>query len=83
MQTLEYRSMRLIMRKAAWFPRGRSGLGGIAEGLFKMALGNRIGAAVDESFARDLFAQDIGGDHRGTATAERAAVIGENAGHDR
>ena len=37
------------------------GLGGIAEGLFKMAVGNRIGAAVDDGFARDLFAQEIGG----------------------
>ncbi|MEA5146323.1 MAG: phosphoribosylformylglycinamidine synthase subunit PurQ [Candidatus Limiplasma sp.] len=37
------------------------GLGGVAEGLFKMALGNRIGAAVDAAFARDLFAPAIGG----------------------
>ncbi len=37
------------------------GYGGVAEGLFKMALGNRVGAAVDEGFTRDLFAQEIGG----------------------
>lgn len=36
------------------------GFGGIAEGLFKMAVGNLIGAAVDAGFARDLFAQEIG-----------------------
>ncbi|HNX62488.1 MAG TPA: phosphoribosylformylglycinamidine synthase [Candidatus Limiplasma sp.] len=37
------------------------GFGGVAEGLFKMALGNGIGAKVDAAFARDLFAQAIGG----------------------
>ena len=37
------------------------GYGGIAEGLYKMALGNRVGAAVDDGFSRDLFAQEIGG----------------------
>ncbi|MFH1879656.1 MAG: phosphoribosylformylglycinamidine synthase subunit PurQ, partial [Bacillota bacterium] len=37
------------------------GYGGIAEGLFKMAVGNRVGAAVDNAFARDLFKQEIGG----------------------
>ena len=37
------------------------GLGGVAEGLFKMALGNGIGVRVDERFTRDLFAQEIGG----------------------
>ena len=42
---------------AAW----AVGYGGIAEGLFKMAVGNRIGAAVDAGFTRDLFAQEIGG----------------------
>ncbi|MBR3494847.1 MAG: phosphoribosylformylglycinamidine synthase [Clostridia bacterium] len=33
------------------------GLGGIAEGLFKMGLGNRIGTRIDEDFEGDLFAQ--------------------------
>ena len=37
------------------------GLGGVAEGLFKMAVGNRVGAAVDAGFTRDLFHQEIGG----------------------
>ena len=37
------------------------GFGGIAEGLFKMAVGNRLGAAVGKDFTRDLFAQEIGG----------------------
>ncbi len=50
----------LIVKKqiiSAW----AVGLGGIAEGLFKMAVGNRLGAAVDAGFTRDLFAQEIGG----------------------
>ncbi|MDD3410934.1 MAG: phosphoribosylformylglycinamidine synthase [Eubacteriales bacterium] len=34
-------------------------LGGVAEGLFKMALGNGVGAKAD--FAGDFFAQDFGG----------------------
>ncbi|MBN1777277.1 MAG: phosphoribosylformylglycinamidine synthase [Clostridiales bacterium] len=36
------------------------GFGGAAEGLFKMAIGNRIGVKVDETFDRDLFTQEIG-----------------------
>ncbi|MCE5343115.1 MAG: phosphoribosylformylglycinamidine synthase [Eubacteriales bacterium] len=51
---------RLIREKkvvSAW----AVGLGGVAEGLFKMALGNGIGAAVEASFPRGLFAQEIGG----------------------
>ena len=42
---------------AAW----ALGLGGIAEGLFKMGLGNAIGTRIDEDFEGDLFAQQIGG----------------------
>ncbi len=42
---------------AAW----ATGLGGVAEGLFKMALGNGIGARVADGFTRDLFAQGVGG----------------------
>jgi len=37
------------------------GLGGIAEGLFKMGLGNGIGTRIDDDFSGDLFAQQIGG----------------------
>ena len=37
------------------------GFGGVAEGLFKMALGNGIGAKVDPAFTRDPFAQAFGG----------------------
>ncbi len=37
------------------------GLGGIAEGLFKMGLGNAIGTRIDEDFDGELFAQQIGG----------------------
>ncbi len=37
------------------------GLGGIAEGLFKMGLGNAIGTRIDEDFEGELFAQQIGG----------------------
>ena len=36
------------------------GLGGAAEGLFKMGLGNAIGVRMDEDFEGDLFAQQIG-----------------------
>jgi len=42
---------------AAW----AVGLGGIAEGLFKMALGNRISIKVADGFPHDLFAPHIGG----------------------
>ena len=42
---------------AAW----ALGLGGIAEGLFKMGLGNAIGTRIDEDFEGELFAQQIGG----------------------
>ena len=42
---------------AAW----ALGLGGIAEGLFKMGLGNAIGTRIDEYFDGDMFAQQIGG----------------------
>ncbi len=37
------------------------GFGGIAEGLFKMALGNGIGAKVNAGFTRGLLVQEIGG----------------------
>ncbi len=37
------------------------GLGGVAEGLFKMGLGNAIGTRIDEDFDGELFAQQIGG----------------------
>ena len=42
---------------AAW----AVGLGGVAEGLFKMGLGNAIGTRIDDDFDGDLFAQQIGG----------------------
>ncbi len=42
---------------AAW----ALGLGGIAEGLFKMGVGNAIGTRIDEDFEGELFAQQIGG----------------------
>ncbi|MGN0793962.1 MAG: phosphoribosylformylglycinamidine synthase [Aristaeellaceae bacterium] len=42
---------------AAW----ALGLGGIAEGLFKMGLGNAIGTRIDDDFEGELFAQQIGG----------------------
>ncbi len=59
MQTLNtlYKLIRKKHVVAAW----AVGYGGIAEGLFKMAIGNRIGVRVNEGFARDLFRQDIGG----------------------
>lgn len=41
---------------AAW----ALGLGGVAEGLFKMGLGNAIGTRMDDDFEGDLFAQQIG-----------------------
>ena len=41
---------------AAW----ALGLGGVAEGLFKMGLGNAIGTRVDDDYEGDLFAQQIG-----------------------
>ncbi len=37
------------------------GLGGVAEGLFKMGLGNAIGTRIDDDFDGALFAQQIGG----------------------
>ncbi len=36
------------------------GLGGVAEGLFKMGLGNAIGTRIDDDFTGDMFAQQIG-----------------------
>ena len=42
---------------AAW----ALGLGGAAEGLFKMGLGNGLGTRIDDDFEGDLFAQQIGG----------------------
>jgi len=59
MQTLHALYQAIAAKKvvSAW----AVGLGGIAEGLFKMAVGNRIGAVVDKAFTRDLFAQEIGG----------------------
>ena len=36
------------------------GFGGIAEGLFKMGIGNGIGSQIDCGFNEDLFAQSIG-----------------------
>ncbi len=36
------------------------GLGGIAEGLFKMGLGNGIGTRIDDDYSDDLFDQRIG-----------------------
>ncbi len=59
MQTLNtlYKLIRKQHVVAAW----AVGYGGIAEGLFKMAIGNRFGVKVSEHFTRDLFAQDIGG----------------------
>ena len=42
---------------AAW----ALGLGGVAEGLFKMGLGNGIGTRIDDDYDGDLFAQQIGG----------------------
>ena len=41
---------------AAW----ALGLGGVAEGLFKMGLGNAIGTRVDDDYEGDMFAQQIG-----------------------
>ena len=41
---------------AAW----ALGLGGVAEGLFKMGLGNAIGTRMDDDYEGDLFAQQIG-----------------------
>ena len=35
-------------------------LGGIAEGLFKMGLGNAIGTRIDDDYEGDLFSQQIG-----------------------
>ncbi len=37
------------------------GLGGVAEGLFKMGLGNAIGTRIDDDYSGNLFAQHIGG----------------------
>jgi phosphoribosylformylglycinamidine synthase len=54
---LLYRLIREKKVVSAW----AVGLGGVAEGLFKMALGNGIGVAVDAGFTRNLFAQEIGG----------------------
>ena len=36
------------------------GLGGVAEGLFKMGLGNAIGTRMDDDYDGDMFAQQIG-----------------------
>lgn len=59
MQTLNtlYKLIRKKHVVAAW----AVGYGGVAEGLFKMAVGNCIGVKMSDSFTRDLFKQDIGG----------------------
>ena len=36
------------------------GLGGVAEGLFKMGIGNQIGTRIDDDYDGNLFAQQIG-----------------------
>ena len=60
-----------------------AGLGGVAEGLFKMALGNALGVKVDPGFGRDLFLPAVGGviveAADGQAEAELAG-IGERLG---
>jgi len=78
MKTLEmlYQLIRDKRVVSAW----AVGFGGIAEGLFKMALGNRIGAAVDKGFARDLFAQEIGGIIIEAAASAVPPAIGETLG---
>ncbi len=53
-------------------------MGGVAEGLFKMGLGNRLGFRVDAAFARDILAQDFGGVL--VELAEGAPLIGEKVG---
>ena len=36
------------------------GLGGVAEGLFKMGIGNQVGTRIDDDYDGNLFAQQIG-----------------------
>ena len=36
------------------------GLGGVAEGLFKMGIGNQIGTRIDDDYDGNLFAQQMG-----------------------
>ncbi len=60
-----------------------TGLNGIAEGLFKMAMGNVIGARVADAFTRDLFAESVGGfilELAGGAQDARLADMGEPLG---
>jgi len=59
MQTLN--TLYGLIRKKSVVSAWAVGYGGIAEGLFKMAVGNRIGVKVSDSFTRDLFKQEIGG----------------------
>ncbi len=76
------RLYRLIAEKkivSAW----AVGLGGAAEGLFKMALGNGVGVKVDDGFTRDPFAQEIGGvivELAENTPEEEAAAAGERLG---
>ena len=56
-----------------------TGLGGVAEGLFKMALGNGIGARVDAAFGHELFTQAIGGVIAELAEGEPDATLGGEA----
>ena len=59
--TANYDAVRAAILNGAVVAAWAIGLGGAAEGLFKMGLGNGIGTRIDDDFDGDLFAQQIGG----------------------
>ncbi len=58
---------------AAW----ALGLGGVAEALFKMGLGNAIGTRIDDDYDGDLFAQQMGAI---LLECEEGCALGEKVG---
>ncbi|MCH5286128.1 MAG: phosphoribosylformylglycinamidine synthase [Christensenellaceae bacterium] len=58
--TVNYEAVRAAILSGTVVAAWALGLGGAAEGLFKMGLGNGIGTRIDDDFEGDLFAQQIG-----------------------
>ncbi len=59
--TANYQAVHQAMEDGKIVSAWALGLGGAAEGLFKMGLGNRIGASLKASALQELFRQQIGG----------------------
>ncbi len=59
--TANYQAVLQAMEEGKVVSAWALGLGGVAEGLFKMGLGNRLGASLKASALPGLFSQQIGG----------------------